>query len=372
MAIVRILHVLHSMNRGGAENAIMNYYRHIDRDKLQFDFLLTEQNKCHFEDEINSLGGKIYRVPLLRMGNPLPYIKAVSAFFNEHPEYQIVHSHTSSKSVFPLWIAKKKGVPVRIAHSHSSQSEIGIDGTIRNLLKYPLKHVSTNYLACGEVAAEWLYGKEEFQAGHVKIIPNVIECKKFVYDTNIREEYRRKLGISNDTILLGCTARFCYPKNQIFAVDILNELHKKNINSMLLLVGDGEERPMIESNISKNGLGDFVIFSGVVPNVSDYEQAMDVFLMPSFFEGLPLSLIEAQISGLKCFASTGVPQEADKTGLVSFIPLDKGPRYWAELIVSQIPYNRRSYLLEMQEAGYDAETSAKKLQDYYLHLIQKI
>lgn len=372
MAIVRILHVLHSMNRGGAENAIMNYYRHIDRDKLQFDFLLTEQNKCHFEDEINSLGGKIYRVPLLRMGNPLPYIKSVSAFFNEHPEYQIVHSHTSSKSVFPLWIAKKKGVPVRIAHSHSSQSEIGINGRVRDCLKIPLKSVANHYLACGTEAAIWLYGKKYHEKGKIQIFPNVIECKKFVYDTNIREEYRRKLGISNDTILLGCTARFCYPKNQTFAVDVLIELRKKNINSMLLLVGDGEERPMLESNISKSGLGDFVIFSGVVPNVSDYEQAMDVFLMPSFFEGLPLSLIEAQISGLKCFASTGVPQEADKTGLVSFIPLDKGPRYWSEQIVHQIPYTRRSFLHEMQEAGYDAETSAKKLQDYYLHLIQKI
>ena len=360
------------MNRGGAENAIMNYYRHIDRGKVQFDFLLTEQNKCQFEDEINSLGGKIYRVPLLRIANPLPYIKAVSTFFNEHPEYQIVHSHTSSKSVVPLWIAKKKGIPVRIAHSHGSHSEKGINGWVRDCLKIPLKYVANHYFACGTEAAIWLYGKKYHNKGKIQILPNIIECKKFIYNAKIREEYRRKLEISDETILLGCTARFCYPKNQTFAVNLLNELHKKNIKSMLILVGDGDERPIIESNISKNELGDYVIFTGVVPNVSDYEQAMDVFLMPSFFEGLPLSLIEAQISGLKCFASTGVPQEADKTGLVSFIPLDKGPHYWAEQIVDQLPYTRRSYLHEMQEAGYDAETSAKKLQDYYLQLAKEI
>ena len=372
MAVVKILHILHSMNRGGAENAIMNYYRHIDRGKVQFDFLLTEQNKCQFEDEINSLGGKIYRVPLLRIANPLPYIKAVSTFFNEHPEYQIVHSHTSSKSVVPLWIAKKKGIPVRIAHSHGSHSEKGINGWVRDCLKIPLKYVANHYFACGTEAAIWLYGKKYHNKGKIQILPNIIECKKFIYNAKIREEYRRKLEISDETILLGCTARFCYPKNQTFAVNLLNELHKKNIKSMLILVGDGDERPIIESNISKNELGDYVIFTGVVPNVSDYEQAMDVFLMPSFFEGLPLSLIEAQISGLKCFASTGVPQEADKTGLVSFIPLDKGPHYWAEQIVDQLPYTRRSYLHEMQEAGYDAETSAKKLQDYYLQLAKEI
>lgn len=372
MAVVKILHILHSMNRGGAENAIMNYYRHIDRGKVQFDFLLTEQNKCQFEDEIYSLGGKIYRVPLLRIANPLPYIKAVSTFFNEHPEYQIVHSHTSSKSVVPLWIAKKKGIPVRIAHSHGSHSEKGINGWVRDCLKIPLKYVANHYFACGTEAAIWLFGKKYHNKGKIQILPNIIECKKFIYNAKIREEYRRKLEISDETILLGCTARFCYPKNQTFAVNLLNELHKKNIKSMLILVGDGDERPIIESNISKNELGDYVIFTGVVPNVSDYEQAMDVFLMPSFFEGLPLSLIEAQISGLKCFASTGVPQEADKTGLVSFIPLDKGPHYWAEQIVDQLPYTRRSYLHEMQEAGYDAETSAKKLQDYYLQLAKEI
>ena len=367
MTTIRILHILHSMNRGGAENAIMNYYRHIDRSQVQFDFLLTEPNKCQFEDEIITLGGRIYRVPVLRMSNPFPYLKGVSSFFDKHPEYRIVHSHTSSKSVFPLWIAKKKGIPVRIAHSHSSQSEVGIDGKIRNLLKYPLKHVATSYFACGSDAAKWLYGEKMTNEGRVTIIPNVIECKRFVYNPIIREEYRKKLGISDNTLLLGCTARFCYPKNQAFAVSILKELHKKNINSVLLLVGDGEERPIIEAKIAENRLEEFVKFAGIVSNVSDYEQAMDVFLMPSFYEGLPLSLIEAQISGLPCFVSEGVPKEADKTGLVKFISLDEGPSKWASTILDYHNYRRRSFINELVAAGYDAETSAKDLEQFYLN-----
>lgn len=372
MGVIRILHILHSMNRGGAENAIMNYYRHIDRGKVQFDFLLTEQNKCQFEDEIKSLGGKIYRVPLLRMTNPIPYIKAVATFFNEHREYKIVHSHTSSKSVFPLWIAKRGGVPVRIAHSHNTKSEKGIRGWIRNIFKIPLKRVATNLCACGNEAAIWLYGNKYFNKGKVTILPNVIECSRFAYNEHKRKEVRSQLHIDDNTLILGCVARFSLQKNLLFLIDMFSELHQQLTNSKLLLLGDGELKEDIINQVQKYNLRESVIMTGVVPNVSDYEQAMDVFLMPSFFEGLPLSLIEAQISGLKCFASTGVPQEADKTGLVSFIPLDKGPHYWAEQIVDQLPYTRRSYLHEMQEAGYDAETSAKKLQDYYLHLIQEI
>ena len=372
MAEIRVLHILHSMNRGGAENAIMNYYRHIDRSMVQFDFLLTEQNKSQFEDEIISLGGKVYRVPLLRMSNPFPYLKAVSSFFDMHPEYKIVHSHTSSKSFFPLWIAKRKGIPVRIAHSHGSHSEASFNGRIRDLLKFPLKNVATNYLACGVEAAKWLYGGDLFKDGKVKILPNVIECSRFAYNNDIRNDYRIKLGLSENSLLLGCTARFCYPKNQVFAVDVFKKIHDIVKNSKLILVGDGEQRAEIESRISNYGLEDSVIFTGVVSNVSDYEQAMDIYLMPSFYEGLPLSLIEAQISGLKCFVSTGIPKEVDKTGLVTFLPLSDGAKNWAEIIIANRNYVRRSYLCELKQAGYDAETSAKHLEQLYLDLYNQI
>lgn len=368
MALLRVLHVLHSMNRGGAENAIMNYYRHLDRTKVQFDFLLTEPSNCQFEDEIVSLGGYIYRVPILKMFNPFSYIWAVSSFFDNHPTYKIVHSHTSSKSVFPLWIAKRKSVPVRIAHSHGSHSESGLNGVIRNSLKFPLRFMSNHYVACGIDAAKWLFGDNNVRQGRVKFFPNVIECSRFEYKEGVRRSCRHTLSVSDDTFVLGCTARFCYPKNQVFAVDVLNELLKVDCNIKLLLVGDGEQRAEIESQIAKYGLEDKVLLTGVVSNVSDMLQAMDVFLMPSFFEGLPLSLIEAQASGLRCVVSDGIPKEADVTGLVTFLPLADGAKKWAEVILCQKDYKRRSYMEELKVAGYDAETSAKKLEQYYLDL----
>ena len=372
MAPVRVLHILHSMNRGGAENAMMNYYRHVDRNKVQFDFLLTEPKKCHFEDEIFSLGGKVYRVPLLQMSNPFPYLKAISSFFDQHPEYKIVHSHTSSKSVFPLWIAKKKGIPVRISHSHNTKSENGLRGWIRNGLKWFLKRVATHFCACGNEAAIWLYGEKDFHSGKVTIVPNVIECSWFDYNEQTRDKIRTQLHLGDDTIVLGCVARFSPQKNLLFLIDIFHDIHEKNKDTVLLLLGDGDLREQVIERIHHHHLEDSVMLTGVVPYVSDYEQAMDIYLMPSFFEGLPLSLIEAQISGLKCFVSTGVPQEADKTGLVSFIPLEKGSQYWASQILEQIPYTRRSYLHELQEAGYDAEVSAEKLQNYYLQTLQTL
>lgn len=369
MTEIRVLHILHSMNRGGAENAIMNYYRHIDRSKVQFDFLLTEPNKCLFEDEIISLGGRVYRVPLLRMSNPFPYLKAVSSFFDEHPEYKIVHSHTSSKSVFPLWIAKRKGIPVRIAHSHNTKSETGFRGWIRDTLKIALKEVATHYFSCGEEAAIWLYGERFYNEGKVRVLPNVIECQKFCFDQDVREQMRSQLSIHKETLVIGCVARFSHQKNLLFAIDVFHKIHGKVKDSMLILVGDGEQRTLIESRISEYGLHDSVILTGVVSNVPNYELAMDIYLMPSFYEGLPLSLIEAQISGLKCFVSTGIPKEVDKTGLVTFLPLEDGADKWADMILVYKHYVRRSYVEELKVAGYDAETSAKNLQDFYLKVL---
>ena len=357
------------MNRGGAENAIMNYYRHIDRSRIQFDFLLTEPNKCQFEDEIISFGGRVYRVPLLRMSNPFPYLKSVSAFFDEHPKYKIVHSHTSSKSVFPLWIAKRKGIPVRIAHSHNTRSETGFRGWIRDTLKIALKKVATHYFSCGEEAAIWLYGSRFYEEGKVRVLPNVIECQKFGFNDSIREQMRSQLSIHKETLVIGCVARFSLQKNLLFAIDVYQKIYEKEKDSMLLLIGDGEQRPHIESRISESGLVDSVFLTGVVPNVPDFEQAMDIFLMPSFFEGLPLSLIEAQISGLKCFVSTGIPQEVDKTGLVTFLSLNDGADKWAETIIANKHYARRSYVEDLKTAGYDAETSAKDLQAFYLKVL---
>lgn len=372
MQTIRILHILHSMNRGGAENAIMNYYRHFDREKIQFDFLLTEPKKCLFEDEIEALGGRVFRVPPLSISNPFPYIRGVKNFFKEHPEYKIVHSHTSSKSVIPLGIARICGIPVRCSHSHNSKSEDGFRGFIRNLLIPFLKLTATDYLACGNKAAIWLYGNRAFEEGKVIVFKNVIEADRFRYNIDIREKYRKVLKIDKDVVLLGHTARFCEEKNHLFDIDILKSLKNEGINAKLLLLGNGELKDSIKEKAERYGLADDVFFAGVVPNVFDYEQAMDVFLLPSFREGLPLSIIEAQISGLPCFASAGnVSDESSVTDLVTYISLDDGPDVWAKGIRDAISKPRKDRYEDIVKAGYDASESAIVLQKFYLSKIEK-
>lgn len=365
MEPIRVLHILHSMNRGGAENAIMNYYRHIDRNKVQFDFLLTEPSKCQFEDEIISLGGRVFRVQLLTMKNPFPYITGVWRFYKSHPEYRIVHSHTSSKSFFPLFLAKRARIPVRVCHSHNTKSETGLSGLFRDCLKSPLKKVATHFCACGEEAAIWLYGPKYYNAGKVRIVPNVIEAEEFCYSIERRREIRNKFCFSDCTVVLGCTARFSPQKNHRFLLSVFFEFNKIVSDSVLLLLGGGELRHEIERQVKELGLEKKVHFVGTVSNVSDYEQAMDFFLLPSISEGIPLSLIEAQVSGLRCIVSEGVPRESDKTGLVSFLSLDGGPEYWARQIADKVNYHRRSHLDDIIKAGYDAPTSANKLEQFY-------
>lgn len=364
MKPVRVLHVLHSMNRGGAENALMNYYRHVDRQKVQFDFLLTDQNKCLFEDEILSLGGKVYRVPSLTMSNPFPYLKGVRNFLLAHPEYKIIHSHTSSKSVIPLWIAKKVEVPIRVSHSHSTKSEKGFKGLVRNLLMCFLEIVATDKLACGLKAGEWLYGKQAMQKKQVHVYKNVIDASVFKFDVKKRNQMRKRLKLEDSCFLIGHIARYDKAKNHPFDVDILVEMKKQYPNVKLLEVGLGVEEG-ISDLAREKGVLDDIIFTGVVDNVYDYEQAMDAFLLPSFYEGLPLSIVEAQVSGLPCFTSGGVSRECSVTDLVTYIPLEQGAKVWAEKILAARSVRRIDRMGEIVASGYDASTSAQKLQHFY-------
>jgi len=367
---VRVLHIIHSMNRGGAENAIMNYYRQVDRAKVQFDFLLTDQFKGDFEDEILSLGGKIYRVPPLTKLHPMPYMRGVKQFFTTHPEYQIAHSHTSSKSVIPLAIAKLCNIPIRISHSHSSKSETGLNGLIRNALMPFLKITANVFLSCSEHASEWLYGKKMSATGRVKIVRNVIDASKFKYSIETRKRVRKQLGISEKTFVIGNVARFCKVKNHLFSVEILKHILEINPETILLLIGDGPEHANITAYAKELNVADNIKMVGVVPNVYDYEQAMDVFILPSFYEGLPLSIIEAQVSGLPCFTTKGtVSTECSVTDLVQYLPLNSGAKLWASEICKTAGRERTDRFEEVKAAGYDSISSASTLQDLYTGLL---
>lgn len=368
---VRVLHILHSMNRGGAENALMNYYRHLDHDKIQFDFLLTDASKCDFEDEILSLGGRIFRVPPLVITHPRAYLKGVRSFLASHPEYKIVHSHTSSKSAVPLAIARRLGVPVRISHSHSSKSETGFNGLIRNALKPLLKRTANVYFSCGEQASRWLYGEKFSRQNRVRIIRNVIDASKFRLDLDARKEIREKLDIDKDTFVIGHVARFCSEKNHRFSLEILREALTINPNTVLLLVGDGPDRAELTAYATELNVTDHIRMTGVVPDVYHYNQAMDAFILPSFYEGLPLSIIEAQVSGLPCFTTKGtVSTECSVTDLVSYLPLEAGTRLWAEEILKTAGKPRVDRFDDIKAAGYDSVSAANGLQTLYLDLLK--
>lgn len=365
--MIRVLHILHSMNRGGAEAMLMNYYRNIDRTRVQFDFLLTEQNKCQYEEEITYLGGKVFRVPLLRANNPLPYINGVKRFFREHPEYRIVHSHTSSKSAVPLWIAKMCDIPVRIAHAHNNKSERGVSGRVRDLLKTPLKYVATDFFACGEEAAKWLFGERMWNVGEVKVLANAIPVEVYSYDRKQREDIRARFAIGSKTLVLGMVARFSEQKNHMFALDLIKILNERGCDMILLLVGDGELRGRIEKRAEDLCLGGTMLMTGVVSDVQHYLQAMDVVLMPSFHEGLGIALIEAQANGLVCIASVGVPREVNVTGNVSFLPLavDQWADHIAEMISKGVERDAKAPD-KVRSAGYDIKMASKWLEDWYV------
>lgn len=371
--MIRILHILHSMNRGGVESMLMNYYRSIDRTQVQFDFLLTEQNKCLFEDEIEELGGRVFRVPLPRIITPLPYINGLRLFFVEHPEYTIVHSHTSSKSAIPLWVAKKSGVPVRIAHSHNNKSEAGIYGKVRDLLKIPLRSVATDFFACGEEAAKWLFGQKIWKMGSVSVLANAIPVEKYVFNFKQRDMIRNKYKIPSNTLVLGMVARFSVQKNHVFALELIRALRNRGEDVRLLLVGDGELKNTILRKVADYRIGKEVLLTGVVSDISVQLQAMDAVLMPSFSEGLPVSLIEAQANGLQCVVSDRVPAEVDITGNVTFLPLNI--KMWTDFISTMTEKKKGverdvKAIGKVRAAGYDIENASKLLERWYVNKSQ--
>ena len=371
--MIRILHILHSMNRGGTEAMLMNLYRHIDREQIQFDFLLTDPAPCAYEPEIGSLGGRVYRIPRLTRGNPLRYMRAADAFFKAHPEYRIVHSHTSSKSAIPLWIARRNGIPVRICHSHSNRSESGINGLIRDALKPALRHMATDLFACSDAGAQWLYGTRTVRKGGVHIVKNAIPCADYAYDGSVRQEVRERLGLG-DALVIGHTGRFHPAKNHLFLLDIFSEIRRRRPDARLLLVGDGALRPQIQRRIAELGLADAVVLTGVVSDVHRYMQAMDVFVFPSHYEGLGMVLVEAQAAGLRCFTSAGsVPEEANVAGLVEYIPLSESPAVWAERVLRHTgPHPRTGTLEKIRAKGYDIAEAARRLEAFYLRRAAEI
>lgn len=359
---IRILQVVVSMNSGGIENMLMNLYRAIDREKIQFDFLLHTDKESFFEKEIIQLGGKVHRVPSWRVTSLNSYLKNLDIFFRKH-KYQCVHSHVSVMSYFVLKSAKKNNVKVRIAHSHEAHDSIWSHPLYKVPFIYFLRKFInkslTHRFACGKDAGLWLFGKAPF-----KVINNAIDAKKFIYDEEVSAFQKKNLSIVGKTVF-GNVGRFDSQKNHLFLVDVFEQLDKKIPNAHLVLIGDGELKSEIEKKVREKNLAKSVSFLGVRKDVNQLLNAMDYILMPSLFEGLPVSLVEAQANGLKIFASDKIAIETNFTGLIDFIPI-KEKLVWVEHILRNLTYSRENTYNKVVDANYDIKSNAEFLTDFYL------
>ncbi len=373
---IRILQVLTVMNLGGAETMIMNYYRNVDREKVQFDFLLHRPERGFFDDEIESLGGKIFRMPAISPKTYLSYKKQLNVFFKSHPEYSIVHSHLNALSCIILKVAKKYNIPVRIAHSHLAvepfilkkilKKNTDVRATVKDatqsLIRHNVPKFATHYFSCGEKAGQWLFGKRN----GVTIINNAINSKKFAFDTEMSSSIKADLNITNKKVI-GHVGRFNEQKNHFFLIRVFNEILKKNKNCVLMLIGDGNLKSAIEQEAEKLGISESILFLGVRKNIPELLQAFDVFLFPSLYEGLPVTLIEAQASGLNIVTSDTVTQEVNITNQTSFLSLKDPLEKWADITIASLDYNRMDTTDQIKKGGYDIYENAKNLQEFYLN-----
>ena len=315
---LRVLHVVVNMNRGGAETLLMNLYRNIDRSKIQFDFLTCKEGV--FDNEIIEMGGIIHRIPYISDVGHFRYKKELNNFFAKNNHYSIVHSHMDKMSGFILQSAKKAGIPTRISHSHNTQSEGGL---ATKLYKWyagqSIIPNATEFLACSGEAAKWLFPERSERA---IILKNGIEHEQFAFSDEIRKQMREELSLDDETFVLGHVGRFNLQKNHSFLIEIFAHYHSIHANSKLMLVGDGPLRSEIEQKARELHIEDEVVFLGVRSDINRLLQAFDVFVFPSLHEGLPVSLIEAQGSGLPCIISDQISKEVDLgMHLIDYAPL---------------------------------------------------
>lgn len=370
MEAIRVLQVVTTMERAGLETMLMNYYRNVDRKKVQFDFLRHRDGKHAYDEEIRKMGGRIFTVPPFNPLNTNGYLNAIDQFFKEHQEYRVVHAHLDCLSAPVLRYAKKYGVTTRISHSHVSKMTFDVKYPIRMFYRAQIPSVATHLFACSEDAGSWMFGKHKFD-----IVPNAIDCKLFAYDAK-KAQLLRKVNSLDGQFVVGHVGRFDSVKNHKFLVDVFCEILKRHEQSVLLLAGVGNTMEEIKRVVNERGVAANVRFLGSVSNVSEVLQMTDAFVFPSLYEGFGISLIEAQAAGLPCYTSLGcVPESANVTGQVKYISLERGPQKWAQMIFNDmsISRNRICDIGLIQNAGYDIRVEAQKLEDVYLrcHMEEK-
>ena len=357
----RVLQVVAVMNRGGTETMLMNHYRALDKGRVQFDFLVHTQQEGAYDKEILASGGRIFHAPKIRPWSYRAYFKWLSAFFREHgKDFIAVHSHIQENSGFALKYAHRSGITHRLMSSHTAPKSLDYKFFFRWFANiFAKRHVSCR-LACGEAAGKHLYGSKEFI-----VFRNAINTANFTFNPQLRRQKRAESGISDDDIVIGHVGRFDGPKNQRFIINVISELAKSNTKVKALLIGEGPLLSAVKQQAEDLGVADRIRFLGSRADVNELLQAFDVFLMPSLYEGLPVSVIEAQAAGLPCVLADTIDRDCDVTGRVKFLSLALTPAQWCDAITEALTIPRTDTRDLIVKAGYDVTENLKLLLPLY-------
>ena len=368
---IRVAQIMGKWLGGGVEAVVMNYYRHIDRNKVQFDFICDEDSKYIPKEEIENLGGKVILIPPYQ--KPFKYHKELKRVLKDG-NYKIVHSHISTMSFFSLWAAKSAKVPIRIAHAHSTTNKKEKKKNLMKQVLRPFSKVFANrYFCCSELAGRWLFGNKTYDQGKVYLLNNAIDLDTFKYDEKVRKEKRKELNLKDNQLVIGHLGRFVAQKNHTFLIEIFNEIQKKNSNTILLLAGQGPLQEQMKNKVNELGLNDKVRFLGQINDAYRLYQAIDIFILPSLYEGLPVVGVEAQATGLLCELSSNMTKETKVLDTTRFISLETSAEEWASIILDDYStFKRHNTTDEVTKNNFNIKKEANKLEDKYDELLVKL
>ena len=369
---VRVLHVLAAMDMAGTETLLMNLYRNINRDKVQFDFAVSAEGKCAYDDEIESLGGRIFHYPRYRVSNHFKYRKWWEKFLDQHKEYKIIHGHIGSTAAIYLGIAKKMGL-FSIAHSHGTREKLSVHSIVYGVYSYPTRFTADYFIGCSRKALTDRYGKKVGNDPHISmVLNNGIDARKFIYSEQMRSSVRSSYSVNGSKIVIGTVGRFTAAKNPQEIIRICSELKRREVEFEFWWFGKGELEEEIREGITKNGLQDRIKLLGTRSDIYNALQGMDIFLFPSLWEGLGISCIEAQASGLPTLCSDTVPSEARVTDNIRYLTLND-TKLWCDTIeetaenIRKPDYIRPDNYELIRKSGYDISAVADELSSMYLN-----
>lgn len=366
---VRILNLFTIMNRGGAETMVMNYYRKIDRTKIQFDFMVHRQEHGEYDDEIEALGGRIFRMSPITPVSLMKYQRELQKFFQNHQEYHILHSHMSELGYFAFKEAKKCEVPVRICHAHnapvffSETIEEKIKRIPREILARLIRENTTDFFTCSQIAGEWLYGRKCCK--DMVFMRNAVDASAFRYNDSLSERIKSQFGWQ-DNLVIGHVGRFNPQKNHAFLIDVFDAFRQKHPNAILVLVGSGYLETMIKEKVMERHLDTCVKFLGNRSDMVELYQAFDLFLFPSLYEGLPVSLVEAQAAGIPCVVSDRISVQTHITDSYYPVSLNASLEEWNMVVDKALKDGKQDTFSKIKERGFDITENALWLCDFYL------